>query len=125
MVICGMVTSLTLTNVLETITNLSLVSYKNIFNLIIGNRSHRPSQQPNINGQFSNESSYVFVMTCIKMRQKLIISSGEAGINCDRALVQKLFLRTLEIDILSQILLQEVNHLLRQDSVMSRKKMLI
>ena len=35
-------------------------------------------------------------MKCIEMRQKLIMSSDKADIKYDRALIQKLFLRTLE-----------------------------
>ena len=51
------------------------------------------------------------------MRQKLIMSSDKADIKYYRALVQKLFLRTLERGSLSEVVVQEVKHLLRQDSV--------
>ena len=51
------------------------------------------------------------------MRQKLIMSSDKADIKYDRALIQKLFSRTLERGILSQVVVQKVKHVLRQDSV--------
>ena len=50
------------------------------------------------------------------MKQKLIMSSDKADIKYDRALIQKLFLRTLERGVLSQMVVQEVKHLLGQDS---------
>ena len=55
-------------------------------------------------------------MRCIEMRQKLM-SSDKTAIKYDRALIQKLFLRTLEIAILSQIVDLKVKHLLKQDCV--------
>ena len=50
------------------------------------------------------------------MKQNLIMSSDKAGIKYDRALIQKLFLRTLEKGVLSQMVVKEVKHLLGQDS---------
>ena len=51
------------------------------------------------------------------MRQKLIMSSDKVDIKYERAPIQKLFLRILERGILSQMVLQEVKYLLRQDPV--------
>ena len=45
------------------------------------------------------------------------MSSDKTDIKYDRALIQKLFLRTLEIAILSQIVDLKVKHLLKQDCV--------
>ena len=45
------------------------------------------------------------------------MSSGKGDIRHDRALIQKLFLRTFERGILSQMVVQEAQHLRRQDSV--------
>ena len=56
-------------------------------------------------------------MKCIEMRQKLIMSSDKADIKYERTLIQRLFLRTLERGILSQVVVQEVKLLLRHDSV--------
>ena len=67
--------------------------------------------------QFLSESSYAFVVRCIEMREKLTVSSDKADIKYDRALIQKLFLETLDRGVLSQVVVQEVKHLLRQDSV--------
>ena len=53
-------------------------------------------------------------MRCIEIGQKLIMSPDKADIKYDRALIQKLFLRTLERRILSQVVVQEVKHLLKQ-----------
>ena len=51
------------------------------------------------------------------MKQKLIMLFDKGDIKCDRALIQKLFLRTLERGIVSQMVVQEVKHLLSQDYV--------
>ena len=117
-VIGAMIPSLTLRNVLETISNLSLAQLQKYL------QSHYGEQNPtnlanNLTSmvQFPSESSYAFVMRCIEMRQKLIMPSDKADIKYDRALIQKLFSRTLERGILSQVVVQKVKHLLRQDSV--------
>ena len=51
------------------------------------------------------------------------MSSDKADIKYKRALIQKLFLRILEREILSQMVLQEVKYLLRQDSVCDKELM--
>ena len=56
-------------------------------------------------------------MRCIEIGQKLIMSPDKADVKYDRALIQKLFLRTLERGILSQVVAQEVKHLLKQVSL--------
>ena len=51
------------------------------------------------------------------MKQKLIASSCKADMKYDEVLTQKLFMRTLKRGMLSQMAVQEVKYLLRQDSV--------
>ena len=104
-----MIPSLTLRNVLETISNISLGQLQKYLQSHDG--EHNATDQANnltSMVQFPSESSYAFIMRCIEMRQKLIMSSDKADIKYDRALIQKLFLRTLERGILSQVVVQEV-----------------
>ena len=117
-VIGAMIPSLTLRNVLETISSLSLAQLQKYL------QSHY--EKINVTDlannltsavKFPSKSSYAFVMKCIEMRQKLIMSSDKADIKYERALIQKLFLRTPERGILSQVVVQEVKHLLRHDSM--------
>ena len=56
-------------------------------------------------------------MRCIEMKQKLIVLSCKADMKYDEALTQKLFMRTLKRGMLSQMAVQEVKYLLRQNSV--------
>ena len=117
-VIGAMIPSLTLRNILETISNLSLAQLQKYLQSHYGEQNATDLAN-NLTSmvQFPSESSYAFVMRCIEMRQKLIMSSDKADIKYDRALIQKLFLRTLERGILRQVVVQEVKHLLRQDSL--------
>ena len=113
-----MIPSLIVRKVLETISNLSLAQLQKYLQSHYG-KQNATDLANNLTSmvQFPSKSSYVFVMRCIEMRQKLIMSSDKADIKYDRALVQKLFLRTLERESLSEVVVQEVKHLLRQDSV--------
>ena len=113
-----MIPSLTLRNVLETISNLSLAQLQRYLQSHYGEQNATDLAN-NLTSmvQFPRESSYAFVMRCIEMRQKLIMSSDKADITYDRARIQKLLLRTHERRILSHMVVQEVKHLLRQDSV--------
>ena len=117
-VIGAMIPSLTLRNVLETISNLSLAQLQRYLQSHYGEQNATDLAN-NLTSmvQFPRESSYAFVMRCIEMRQKLIMSSDKADITYDRARIQKLLLRTHERRILSHMVVQEVKHLLRQDSV--------
>ena len=116
-VIGAMIPSLTLRNVLETISNLSLAQLQKYLQSHYGEQNATDLAN-NLTSmvQFPSESSYAFVRRCIEMKQKLIMSSDKADIKYDRALIQKLFLRTLERGVLSQMVVQEVKHLLGQDS---------
>ena len=96
-VIGAMIPSLTIRNVLETVSNHSLVQLQKYLQSHYGEQN-ATNLVNNLTSmvQFPSENSYAFVMRCIEMRQKLIMSSDKADIKYDRALIQKLFLRTLE-----------------------------
>ena len=113
-----LVQCLTSRNVLETISNLSLAQLQRYLQSHYGEQNATDLAN-NLTSmvQFPRESSYAFVMKCIEMRQKLIMSSDKADITYDRARIQKLLLRTHERGILSHMVVQEVKHLLRQDYV--------
>ena len=117
-IIGAMIPSLIVRKVLETISNLSLEQLQKYLQSHYGEQNATDLAN-NLTSmvEFPSKSSYVFVMRCIEMRQKLIMSSDKADIKYYRALVQKLFLRTLERGSLSGVVVQEVKDLLRQDSV--------
>ena len=84
-VIGVMIPSLTLRNVLETNSNLSLAQLQNYLQSRYG--EHNVTDLANnltSMVQFPKESSYAFVMRCIERRQKLIMSSGKANIKYDK-----------------------------------------
>ena len=116
-VIGAMIPSLTLRNVFETISNLSLAQLQKYIQSHYGEQN-ATNLAKNLTSmvQFPSESSCAFAMRCIEMKPKLIMSSDKADIKYDRALIQKLFLRTLERGALSPMVVQEVKHLLGQDS---------
>ena len=70
--------------------------------------------------QPTDESVYAHVMRTIEIRQKVLLASqkanGKGEIGFDKDLVIKLFLRTLEREIISQYVVQEIRHLLKSSS---------
>ena len=80
-----MIPSLTLRNVLETNSNLSLAQLQNYLQSRYGEHSVTDLAN-NLTSmvQFPKESSYAFVMRCIERRQKLIMSSDKADIKYDK-----------------------------------------
>lgn len=69
--------------------------------------------------QMSNESVIDFILRCIELREKLVLSSKTSGeIEYNEALVQKLFLRTLERGLESSAVLQELRPLLKSKTVL-------
>ena len=77
-VIASMVPSLTLRNVLETTSTLTL--HQLLTSMV----------------QLPDESTYLYVMRCIATRQKLLLASQKSDLVYDCTLIQKLFTRTLE-----------------------------
>ena len=88
-----MVPSLTLRNVLESMLNLSLNQ------LLQYLEAHFDEQ--NATDLFSKvtsmvrlqeESEYQYVMSCVEIRQKVILTSNKSDIKYDKELVRKLFI---------------------------------
>ena len=68
--------------------------------------------------QTPNETPVEYVLRCIELREKLMLSSKSMGeIEYDRDLVFKLFLRTLERGFENVTILQEIKPVLRGSSV--------
>ena len=60
--------------------------------------------------QSPEESSYSFLLRCIKLRQKILIASTKSNIKFDKPLVDKVFCCTLERGLRSIFLVQEIGH---------------
>ena len=66
-------------------------------------------------------------MRTIEIRQKVLLvsqkASGKDGIRigCDKELVMKLFLQTLERGIISQYVVQDIRHLLSNSSTVNEE----
>ena len=113
-VIRGISSSLTLRNVLETTSNLSLQRLLQFL------ESHFEEKgATDLCGkltsmiQLPEESEYSYVMKCIEVRQKVLLASSKSDIKYDKGLVMKLFYRTLERGLLSSYVVQEIKPLLR------------
>ena len=96
-VIRAMSPSLTLRNVLETTSNLSLQRLLQFL------ESHfEEMSATDLWGtltsmiQLLEESEYSYVMKCIEIRQKVLLASSKSDIKYDKGLVMKLFYRILE-----------------------------
>ena len=96
-VIRAMSPSLTLRNVLETTSNLSLQRLLQFL------ESHfEETSATDLWGtltsmiQLLEESEYSYVMKCIEIRQKVLLASSKSDIKYDKGLVMKLFYRILE-----------------------------
>ena len=109
-----MVPSLTLRNVLESMLNLSLNQ------LLQYLEAHFDEQ--NATDLFSKvtsmvrlpeESEYQYVMRCVEIRQKVILTSNKSDIKYDKELVRKLFYRTLERGLLCSYVIQEIKPLIK------------
>ena len=109
-----MVPSLTLRNVLESMLNLSLNQ------LLQYLEAHFDEQ--NATDLFSKvtsmvrlpeESDYQYVMRCVEIRQKVILTSNKSDIKYDKELVRKLFYRTLERGLLCSYVIQEIKPLIK------------
>ena len=109
-----MVPSLTLRNVLESMLNLSLNQ------LLQYLEAHFDEQ--NATDLFSKvtsmvrlqeESEYQYVMSCVEIRQKVILTSNKSDIKYDKELVRKLFYRTLERGLLCSYVIQEIKPLIK------------
>ena len=113
-VIRAMSPSLTLRNVLETTSNLSLQRLLQFL------ESHfEEKSATDLCGKLTSmillpeESEYSYVMKCIEVRQKVLLASSKSDIKYDKGLVMKLFYRTLERGLLSSYVVQEIKPLLR------------
>ena len=113
-VIRAMSPSLTLRNVLETTSNLSLQRLLQFL------ESHfEEKSATDLCGkltsmiQLPEETEYSYVMKCIEVRQKVLLASSKSDIKYDKGLVMKLFYRNLERSLLSSYVVQEIKPLLR------------
>ena len=61
----------------------------------------------------SEESSYLFVLRCIELRQKILIASTKSDLNFDKPLLDKAFCLTLERGLSTMYVVQEIRHLPR------------
>ena len=66
--------------------------------------------------QLPEECEYHHVMTYIKVRQKVILTSNKSDINYDKELIRRLFYRPLEKRLLSSYVLQEIKSLKRNNA---------
>ena len=91
-VIRAMIPSLTLRNVLETTSNLSLERLLQFLEAHYDERNATDlCSKLTSMVQLPEESPYVYVMTCIEVRQKVILASTKSDIKYDKNLVSKLF----------------------------------
>ena len=115
-VIKAMVPSLTLRNVLETTKDLTL---KRLHQFLEAHYEEKNATELcsklTSSIQLPEETPYSFVMRCIELRQKLLITAAKSDIPYDATLVSKLFRRTLENGLLSTFILQEIKPLLKSD----------
>ena len=115
-VIRAMSPSLTLRNVLETTSNLSLQRLLQFL------ESHfEEKSATDLCGkltsmiQLPEGSEYGYVMKCIEVRQKVLLASSNSDIKYDKGLVMKLFNQTLERGLLSSYVVQQIKPLLKSN----------
>ena len=105
--------NLTLRNVLETTSNLSLQRLLQFLESHLEEKSATDlSGKLTSMIQVPEEPEYSYIMKCIEVRQKLQLASSKSVIKCDKGLVMKLFYRTLERGLLKLYVLQEIKPLL-------------
>ena len=113
-VIRAMSPSLTLINVLETTSNLSLQCLLQFLDSHFEEKS-----ATDLCGKLTSmiklpeESEYSYVMKCVEVRQKVLLTASKSDIKYDKGLMMKLFYRTLERGLLSSYVVQEIKLLLR------------
>ena len=113
-VIRAMSPSLTLINVLEATSNLSLQCPLQFLDSHFDEKS-----ATDLCGkltsmiQLPEESEYSYVMKCIEVRQKVLLTASKSDIKYDKGLMMKLFYRTLERGLLSSYVVQEIKLLSR------------
>ena len=61
------------------------------------------------------ESEYQYVMRCIEIRQKVMLASNNSDIKYDKELARKLFYYTLQTELLSSYVIQEIYSLIRNN----------
>ena len=104
---------LTLKNVLETTSNLSLQRLLQFLEFHFEEKSATDLKEKlNSMIQLPGESEYSYVMKCIELRQKVQLASSKSDIKYDMALVMKLFYQILERGLLSSYVVQEIKPLL-------------
>ena len=111
--------NLGLRNVLETMECLTLDILLRLLQVHLeeGNAPDLCSQLMSM-AQFSDETAYLFVIRCLKIRQKVRVASKQSDdITYDPNLVQQLFLRTVERGIASPCVLSEIKPYLKSGSV--------
>ena len=113
-----MLPSLTLGGVLETTSNLSLAQLLQFLQVHFNELSAEDLCNAMMSlVQSTDESVYAYFRRTNEIRQKVLLTSqkvsrkGEIGF--DKDLTLRFFLRTLELGIISQYVVQEIKHLLK------------
>ena len=66
--------------------------------------------------QIPEKSEYQYVIRCIEIRQKVILTSSKSDIKYDKELVRKIFYHTLKRGLLSLYVIQEIKSLVRNNA---------
>ena len=113
-VIRAMVPSLTVRKVLETTADLNLDRLLSFLGTHIEETTTTDlwSKLTSM-AQSPEESSYLFVLRYIELRQKILIASRKSDVKFYKPLLDKVFCRTLERGLSSTYVVQEIRHLLR------------
>ena len=110
----AMVPTLTLRNVLETATDLSL---DRLLSFLEAHFEEKSTTDLWIKltslAQLPMELPESSVLRCIELRQKILIASTKSDIKFDKLLLDKVFCCTLERGLSSTYVVQEIKHLLR------------
>ena len=113
-VIRAMIPSLTLRNVLETTSNLTLERLLHFLEAHFDEKNTTDlwSKLTSMS-QLPEETSYSFVLKCIELRQKILLASRKSDIKFDKPLLDKVFFKTLEKGLSSTYVIQEIRPLLK------------
>ena len=114
-VIRAMTPNLTLRNVLEASSNLTRKRLLSFLEAHYGeqNTADLWSKLSSLS-QCPDESSYSFVLRCVELKQKILLSSQRASIKFEKPLLSQLLHQTLIRGLGSTYVVQEIKHLLNE-----------